>query len=647
MKKTYLLTLFVLLNLIYYACRQDNKQVAESSKKNAPFIVDEFDALSNFNSANSDSIKKIELDYQDAMNTGFIIPTIRQISGGNFICKFRIKNNSGKDEKYNYKIYYQNESYKFPEVDSNLKSMNEYASENFYGSWEDSMILFKSTELIPSDNQFHVISDSIHICGNPRNEAVCFSKGINNRWKRNPRVGVYSFLLVVSSPDTSSKNKIPDWIKSINHKEGNKFISPYYFFLYGKGSKMENVSSTFSKNSLKVIAHPNLGSGIFYEGIHYKDSANHYEKNNCGNDVHLYNQAPFSQFIHYIDKTTRLENIPVIDDVLAGNYSKRDYNWNRGFYKKEELISSTPMTADHPCETVFSDPVNKKIIIHNPKTTPGKWRKENVGVISRHGLCYGKIRVKAKLTELLNRNNVWNGITNAIWMINQGGDGGEWNLRRPCKKAGYMATYWGGEEDNRVERVGYSEIDFEILKTPPYCPDQTFPPVYKNPTNDPRDLSSWNTPLPDEIIKDDGNITVACTNWDMACWEPENFGVGCNTIKYNNQEFQSHRWNHTYRALTEKSPQPDDSLFTGPYYFFEIDWRPTEIIWRIGPEENKMKVVGYMNEKVSSIPNNQMLLIITQEFHNTKWWPGSPYQQKNIPFPLNDIFGEILDVTIE
>jgi hypothetical protein len=42
-----------------------------------------------------------------------------------------------------------------------------------------------------------------------------------------------------------------------------------------------------------------------------------------------------------------------------------------------------------------------------------------------------------------------------------------------------------------------------------------------------------------------------------------------------------------------------------------------------------------------------MLLIITQEFHNTKWWIGSPYSQDNIPFPENDIKGEILEVTVE
>ena len=57
--------------------------------------------------------------------------------------------------------------------------------------------------------------------------------------------------------------------------------------------------------------------------------------------------------------------------------------------------------------------------------------------------------------------------------------------------------------------------------------------------------------------------------------------------------------------------------------------------------------MGYVNSTVTSIPNNQMLLIITQEFHNTNWWVGSIYAQENIPFPKNDIIGEIYEVTIE
>jgi hypothetical protein len=60
-----------------------------------------------------------------------------------------------------------------------------------------------------------------------------------------------------------------------------------------------------------------------------------------------------------------------------------------------------------------------------------------------------------------------------------------------------------------------------------------------------------------------------------------------------------------------------------------------------------MRVVGYMDENVTSIPNNQMLLIVTQEYHNTKWWIGSAYSQDNIPFPKVDYEGEIYELTIE
>ncbi len=616
-------------------------------KQSAEFSIIDFDALTNCTQVKSDSLRIIYLDYFDAINTGFIIPTNRQNEKGRFLCKFKIKNNSGSPKRFSYKIFYQNESYKFPEKDTVNGNFNPYAFENFYGSWSDSTVLFRTTSNIPSDGKFHVINDSINITGNPRNEEMCYFKGKNNRWKRNPRVGIYSFLLAVTSEENIRNNNIPSAVQNISLRVTDNFIHPYFYFKYGEGEKLNNTLSLISKTWLKVVANPDLGSGIFVDNKQFTSlKDNRYSGSNCGTDTNLFRKSGFEQFLHYIDASTRLDNIPVIADVLKDNYSKRDYNWNRGFYSKEELIGTTPMKALIPCETVYSDPVNKKIIIHNPKAEPAKWKKENVGIISRHGLCYGKIRVKAKLTELLNKNNMWNGLTNAIWLINQADDG-KWNLRRPCQKEGYMATYWGGENDKRVNRVGYSEIDFEILKTPAYCPDQFFPPLYKNPTNNPRDINSWNTRLPDEITSNDGNITVACTNWDMACWEPENFGAGCNTVKYGDKIFEAHRWNHTYRALTEKTPAPDDSLFGSKYYYFEIDWRPEEIIWRIGPEPDQMHVVGYMNNKVTSIPNNQMLLIVTQEFHNTKWWPGSPYQQDNIPFPANDIFGEIYDVTIE
>jgi hypothetical protein len=590
----------------------------------------------------------IELDYHNAMAEGFIIPTSRQVPGSNFVFNFSLLNKTGSAQKFSYKIYYQNDSYKFPEVDSVTGKENEFAHENFYGSWEDSTIEFKTTVEIPADADYHLVTDSFRILGNPRNEELYFENGINMRWQRNPRVGKYKFLLVVSLSDSISLGKIPNHIRNICLRKDDNFETPFYFYKYGAGMKLNTLVTQTSMTELKVIARPDLGEAIYVKGWQFDwDSLQAHSTERCNSDTSLYRKSPFAQFIHYIDASTSMENIPVIADVLKDGYTKRDYNWNRSFYPREELISTSPKTAVIPCQTVYSDPVNKKIVIHNPKSTPGRWKKENVGIISRHGMCYGKFRVKAKLTELLNKDNMWNGLTNAIWMINQEGGNIEWNKRRPCRKEGYMATYWGGRNDKRVEKVGYSEIDFEILKTPSYCPPESFPLVYKLPTPDPKNESSWNVPWPEEITRHDAEITVACTNWDMACWEPEKFAVGCNPVTYQGKTFDSHRWDHWYRALTEKTYELDDSLFGSDYYFFEIEWKPTEIIWRIGPEVDKLRVVGYMNDVVTSIPNNQMVLIITQEFHNTKWWPGSPYQQSNIPFPLNDIFGEIYEVVME
>ncbi len=625
--------------LLFASCNSDKKGASTFSC--SEFAIQNFSPLSNWQPDSSNQ-KTIFLDYDNALANGFTIPAVSQVKAGIFAFEFEIKNNSA--QQLFYKIYYQNESYKFPEYDSLRKAENIYAEENFYGSWENTAIGFKKIPLT-TDGEFHTINDEFRIAGNPRNEERYFHEGANDRWKRNPRVGNYSFLLVVVT-ETDLKN-IPAYIQDIGQKNKDHFANPYYFFRSGDGQSLNQCVSALASTQLHVVAQPNLGGGIYVDaGRIGKDVDKSNFCSTCGEDSSLYKNAPIQQFINYVDMSTKMNNIPVIADILKDNYSKLDYNWNRAFYTKEELIPTILQTTQHPCATVFSDPKEKKILIKNPKTEFGEWKKESVGIITRHGFTYGKYRVKVKLTELLNKNNVWNGLTNAIWLITQGG--GEWNYRRNCNKdGGYMATYWGGPEDKRVPAVDYTEIDFEILKTPLYCPDNAFPPLYKNPGDNSRNTGSWNIPLPEEITNTDGSITVACTNWDMACHEPKNFGVGCNPIVYKEQVFQTHRWGDDYRALTEKKEENDDELFGGDYFYFEIDWRPTEIIWRIGAEPDKMRVVGYMNDQVTSIPNNQMLLIITQEYHNTKWWPGAPYSQDNLPFPLNDIPGEIYDLTIE
>lgn len=60
--------------------------------------------------------------------------------------------------------------------------------------------------------------------------------------------------------------------------------------------------------------------------------------------------------------------------------------------------------------------------------------------------------------------------------------------------------------------------------------------------------------------KADPMISVACTNWDMACKQPRNFNSGCNEIKHQDKLYYSHRWTDKYRALTQKKYESDDEL---------------------------------------------------------------------------------------
>ncbi len=592
----------------------------------------------------------IWMDYEGAIH-GFVIPSKNQTSNGKFDIEFFVKNTSDKEEEYFYKIYYQNESYKFPDTNpSDVTKQHEFAHENFYGSWEDTQIGFKPCGKIKAGEQIK-IEDSFRIVGNPRNEEKYFYEGENDRWKRNPRVGDYTLMIVVVNSEALSE--IPDELVNIGKTKNDQFVSPFFYFKHGDGSRLKSCQVNLNEKFINVKASPDLGDGVYidkYKFVNKDDEGfEEYYNCNCNESDQMYEKASVAQFIHYIDESSQFDNVPVITDFFNGKFTKEEYNWLRAFYSPQERIRVLPQTPKVPCETILSDSVDNKIILRNPKSTYGNWQKQNVGMITRHGFTYGKFTVKAKMTELLNTYNVWNGITNAIWLINQGGRGAEngWNLRRPCREKGYMKTYWGGRFDDRVERVSYSEIDFEILKTVPYCPSSKFPPVYGNYEAHPNRVRDWNVDLPEDVLEDDGNIAVCCTNWDMACWEPENFSSGCHEVTHNGKTYLAHRWEDCYRAVTTKYMAPDNVLFGSDYYYFQIDWQPDKIIWRIGPEKDKLFEVGYIDQTISMIPDNQMLLIVTQEFHNTDWWPGSPYHQANIPFPAEDYLGEIYEIIIE
>lgn len=623
----------------------------------------EFTPLSNYPATTSDTTM-IEIDMDNVVLNGIAIPSVSQSAEG-----IEFKANTKTSGEYYYKIYYQNESYKFNESE-------ELSYENFYGSWEDTSIEFKPI----NDGK---ITDYIRIVGNPRNERKYFGAELSNldisepelekyyslfrsnpdwlenirqkaiknkftlerqmfldalwmidnkrnegetnhRWKRNPRTGSYSFLLVVC--DKAALESIPYYIKDISKVDTTtgKFVNPYTYFLKGNGSNMKGVEAIKSNKILRTRAVLTPKYGVYVDPLTFKQQNTDIDATAlCNNSHELYETALFQQFFHSINQNYTLRNIPTVADVAGNQYTREEYENNAQKYTDMARIFDYPHISTNPCNTVIVEKDYIKLV--NPgnegSSTP---RKESVGIVTRVGFTYGKFIGKIKFPELLNEHNVYNGLTNAFWLIFQSGY--EWNERRESK-SGYISkdyVYQTKIEPEKRPKTNYSEIDIEIVKTSRNWPDQ------KQTVDE----------------KANGDVMFCCTNWDMSCADPARYGLR-NNISYKDNNFYSFRWDKYYAASTIRTPIPDDEMFKSDYYYYEIEWKPNEIIWRVGPSLDKMKIMGYTSDKYTVIPDNQMTTVVTQEYHYSEWWPPVVYDQNNIPFPKSDIVGKVFEIIIE
>jgi hypothetical protein len=338
----------------------------------------------------------------------------------------------------------------------------------------------------------------------------------------------------------------------------------------------------------------------------------------------------FQQFFSAISRQYTLRNIPVIQDVIGeGNlYTIDDYWRYKNSVDSAKLLYNYPVVSLFPCSTVKVSEKGDYISIINPGNKDiTDLRKESTGIQTRVGFTYGKYRGKIKFPPMLNFDNVWNGLTYAFWLIYQ--DDHSWNQRRGCFKGGYINKADESQEPERLTYNHYSEIDIEIVKASKYWPAG----FYKSKKR------KEDATLNNEVM-------FCCTNWDLACPEPKSFDSGLTSIPYKSFSFDALRWSKIYKALTIRTPFSND-IFNEDFYYFEIEWSPTEIIWRLGPSPDKMVVVGYMSDKYTSIPNNQMLAIITQEYHYSEWWPPVVFEQGFIPYNKTDIEGKVYEIVIE
>ncbi len=648
------------------------------------FEVEGFDPLSNYSQKINDTLYSIQADLSDAVLNGIEIPSIRQFPNGKFVLKFKLTNHD-KPQRYFYKLYYQNESYKWEEGDS-------LDNENFYGSWEEAALEFKSTDLIEGEI---TITDSFKIVGNPRDEKLYYgtnpedyiitdtalafytkkiksetewynsikNKAVqnkiseeeqlffecvwaisnrfendtthNNRWKRNPRMGNYKFMLVVCNGNGLSE--IPNEIKGINKKDSSgKFINPFTYFKQNENINTNNTRVIISSKQLAVSSSLDLGSGIFIDRFKINKTGlnNSYYSSNCGESEQLRHKAHFAQYFHHINKNWEFVNVKEIRDVISENLTREQYNNLISEYgRSQNFVRTHSNITDCPCKTINSDSLNKSISIFNPGNANGEYKKEHVGVISRIGYSYGKWCAKIKFPKIISEDNVWNGITSAFWLIFQAD--AKWNLRRACDGAvGYIPKHIPDNPESVKEskpQVAYTEIDFEILKESKYWVQS----AYGNTLNYPKEDASANN-----------DITICCTNWDMGCQQPKNYLIGAKPLTVEGNTYEFCRWNYFNKLITSKVAAPHKEVFNDEFYYFEIDWQPQRIIWRIGKDKHNLKEICRMDGTMTSIPNNQMVMVMSQEFHYQEWWPTAPFMQNFIPFPKNNLVGKLLDVEI-
>ena len=626
-----------------------------------------FNPMSNFP---DEKIVALDMDLRNVVNEGIVIPSDSQCDEPGFAFTF-----NAKKGQY-YKIYYQNESYKFGDNDS-------LSNENFYGSWEDVSVGFKKVE------ESGMVTDYLRIVGNPRDEKKYYgadltknnfnkesvdnvirsikntpewfasvkekainngndldeqlyldaiwiindnkNRGdVNNRFKRNPRVGEYSFMLVVCDED--AMNQIPDYIQNISLTDENgAFVNPYSYF---SKNKNKNVNVIVSDKRLKTRAVITPEYGVFLDETQIKTNDYTVDNSNprCSDSEEMYSNALYKQFLSHVSQQYTLRNIPLIKDVVSDDdpYTMKEYEEARSKYDSAQLQYNYPFVTDCLGSTVKLNDDNSISLINPGNDDLNDLQKESTGIMTRVGFTYGKFRGKIKFPVMLNEENIWNGLTYAFWLIYQ--DEHPWNNRRTSTAGGgYVDKNDDSENPVRRHDYHYSEIDIEIVKASRYWPDFYY---------------TENENIATENPMNNNEIMYCCTNWDLATREPVKFASGINKIPYKSNTYEAMRWYDLYKALTIKSPISNE-FFKEDYYYYEIEWRPNEIIWRVGPSEDKMQVVGYMNDEYTAIPNNQMLCIVTQEYHYSEWWPPIVFEQGLIPYNKSDIEGSVYEIVVE
>ena len=128
---------------------------------------------------------------------------------------------------------------------------------------------------------------------------------VNNRWKRNPRVGIYEFMLVACAEEEF--NRLPIYVKDLSVKDTviKEFVNPFYYFKNQVRDKKIFVAE--AKKTLKTKATLKPDNGVYIDLYESPNPELNLSSMNstCGNSDDLFYKANYQQFFIASIKITR------------------------------------------------------------------------------------------------------------------------------------------------------------------------------------------------------------------------------------------------------------------------------------------------------------------------------------------------------
>lgn len=612
-------------------------------------VTESFSSINSFSKFGTDQEYQIESEGEH-----ICIPSDELDSDDLFFkYEFTINNTSSHDKLY-YTVFYQNESYKHSEtVNCELVFKS---GENFYGGWgysEDADNGLHELNVTPSTTETH--TGYFRIRGNPRNEKIYYNgtdiqydnwedEPVGNdarmrRWARVPRVGTYNFLLVVTTDPTffNDKQYLVDTSQPFEDGENSAYLSPFHWRYIASQASTNNDLSNHLQNTyifesctqLNVKAVPDLSIPI---------SNTNYPRNSF--DIRT-NANSANQ--------VTVNTIPLVKKF--DNFTQTEYNWNTHFYDPnhvpEEEFIPVVVDGDSDADNVTNEiSINGEYELHitNPATEScDNPMREHAGV-NFHRLKYGKFRGKVDFPKMYTIHHIWKGINNTFWLSRN--------------TAGIPIGQHCFSNENL-----HHESDIEFF--PHSEGGNTYYPTgidneYTYSTEKQYAVNDWNK-HPIESAKS----ALVVSNFDYSCTNVRSPITLGNTVlvTYNGDNFLVKRELEKVVVTgvngSNSVPLMDDATFFDGSLCYEIEWKPTELIFKIGTAWDNLTTYGYFNSDFTLIPNVPMSLIIAQHQLSTfddlstpQDESGKPYNynahhHQFIPFWKDDIVGKVIEFTVE